>query len=46
MSSLKVALIGQSAFCCEVYKALRHDGHEVAGVFTLPDQNDREEPVG
>ena len=35
--SMKVAIIGQSNFGAEVYKAVRRKGHEVVGVFTIPD---------
>lgn len=37
MGSLKVAVIGQSQFGLEVYKNLRLKGHEIVGVFTVPD---------
>ena len=37
MGSLKVAVIGQSQFGLEVYKSLRSKGHEIVGVFTVPD---------
>ena len=43
---LRVAIIGQSSFAGEVYKLLRQDGHTVVGVFTVPDQGSREDPVG
>ena len=43
--TLKVALIGQSVFGTEVYKALRQDGHEIVGVFTIPDKNGRPDPL-
>lgn len=42
---LKVALIGQSSFACEVYKLLVKNAHHIVGVFTVPDQNNREDPV-
>ncbi|XP_037088208.1 cytosolic 10-formyltetrahydrofolate dehydrogenase-like isoform X1 [Pollicipes pollicipes] len=42
---LRVAIIGQSTFAGEVYKLLRKDGHTVVGVFTVPDQGSREDPV-
>ena len=41
-----MAIIGQSSFAGEVYKLLRQDGHTVVGVFTVPDQGSREDPVG
>ena len=41
-----MAIIGQSSFAGEVYKLLRKDGHTVVGVFTVPDQGSREDPVG
>ena len=43
--TLKVALIGQSVFGQEVYKALRKDGHDIVGVFTIPDKNGRPDPL-
>jgi len=42
---LRVALIGQSAFGTEVYKALRADGHNIVGVFTIPDKGGRPDPL-
>ncbi|XP_055353393.1 mitochondrial 10-formyltetrahydrofolate dehydrogenase-like [Paramacrobiotus metropolitanus] len=35
--SMKIAIIGQSLFGAEVYKTLRKNGHEIVGVFTVPD---------
>lgn len=46
MRKLKVAIIGQSNFAAEVYKSLKRDGHEVTGVFTIPDKVNREDPLG
>ena len=43
--NLKVAVIGQSQFGQEVYKALRRDGHEIVGVFTIPDKAGRPDPL-
>ncbi|KAK6042936.1 aldehyde dehydrogenase family protein, partial [Cooperia oncophora] len=40
---MKIAVIGQSAFGVDVYKALRKNGHEVVVVFTIPDKNGRED---
>jgi len=37
MARLRVAVIGQSNFGAEVYKSIREKGHEVVGVFTIPD---------
>ena len=37
MASMKIAIIGQSQFGLEVYKSLRLKGHEIVGVFTIPD---------
>lgn len=34
---LNVAIIGQSQFGLEVYKVLRQNGHNIVGVFTIPD---------
>ncbi|KAJ0173034.1 hypothetical protein K1T71_011210 [Dendrolimus kikuchii] len=42
---LRVALIGQSTFAAEVFKLLQKDGHEVVGVFTVPDKGNREDPL-
>ena len=43
---MKIAIIGQSAFAGEVYTLLREGGHHVVGVFTIPDQGSREDPLG
>ena len=45
MEVLKIAIIGQSQFAAEVYNKVKKDGHEVVGVFTIPDKNSREDPV-
>ena len=45
-NKMKVAVIGQSQFGEEVYKLLRKDGHEVVGVFTIPDVNGKPDPLG
>ncbi|XP_068238224.1 cytosolic 10-formyltetrahydrofolate dehydrogenase isoform X2 [Palaemon carinicauda] len=42
---MRVAIIGQSTFAGEVYKKLVKDGHKVVGVFTVPDQGTREDPL-
>lgn len=42
---MRVAIIGQSTFAGEVYKKLVKDGHKVVGVFTVPDQGNREDPL-
>jgi formyltetrahydrofolate dehydrogenase len=42
---LKIALIGQSAFGAEVFKELKTRGHEIVGVFTVPDAKGREDPL-
>ena len=42
---LRVAIIGQSQFAAEVYKQVRSSGHDVVGVFTVPDVGGREDPV-
>lgn len=44
-SNMKIAIIGQSSFASDVYKLLVSKGHEVVGVFTVPDQNSREDPL-
>ncbi|XP_023247716.1 mitochondrial 10-formyltetrahydrofolate dehydrogenase-like, partial [Copidosoma floridanum] len=46
MGKLKVAIIGQSNFAAEVYSLLRKNEHEITGVFTIPDKNNREDPLG
>ena len=46
MAKLKVAIIGQSNFAAEVYKSLKKDGHSIAGVFTITDKGNREDPLG
>lgn len=43
--SLRVAIIGQSTFAAEVFKLIQRDGHEVVGVFTIPDKGNREDPL-
>ena len=37
MRYIRVAVIGQSNFGAEVYKSVREKGHEIVGVFTVPD---------
>ncbi len=34
-----------SQFAAEVYKKVKENGHEIVGVFTVPDSNNREDPV-
>lgn len=46
LDRMRVAIIGQSTFAGEVYKQLVKDGHKVVGVFTIPDQGNREDPLG
>ncbi|KAM4652707.1 cytosolic 10-formyltetrahydrofolate dehydrogenase isoform 1-T2 [Discoglossus pictus] len=43
---MKIALIGQSLFGREVYKELRKEGHQVVGVFTIPDKEGKADPLG
>ncbi|KAG0711342.1 Cytosolic 10-formyltetrahydrofolate dehydrogenase [Chionoecetes opilio] len=45
LDRMRVAIIGQSTFAGEVYKQLVKDGHKVVGVFTIPDQGTREDPL-
>lgn len=45
MAQLKVAIIGQSPFAAEVYKLLKQNGHRITGVFTIPDNGNREDPL-
>ena len=42
---LKVAILGQSQFAAEVFKRVVGNGHEVVGVFTVPDKGAMEDPV-
>lgn len=44
--TLKVAIIGQSLFAAEVYKLIKNNGHDIVGVFTIPDQGSKEDPLG
>lgn len=45
--SMKIAVIGQSLFGAEVYRTLRKNGHEIVGVFTIPDDpHGRADPLG
>lgn len=44
---MKIAIIGQSLFGADVYKILRQNGHEIVGVFTVPDDaKGRPDPLG
>ena len=43
---MRVAIIGQSTLAGEVSKQLVKDGHKVVGVFNIPDQGNREDPLG
>ncbi|XP_020706570.2 cytosolic 10-formyltetrahydrofolate dehydrogenase isoform X2 [Athalia rosae] len=45
MAQLKIAIIGQSNFAADVYKLLRQNGHQISGVFTIPDKGNREDPL-
>lgn len=42
---MKIAVIGQSIFATNVYRLLQQEGHVIVGVFTVPDQNGREDHV-
>uniref|UniRef100_A0AAQ6ALU2 10-formyltetrahydrofolate dehydrogenase n=1 Tax=Amphiprion ocellaris TaxID=80972 RepID=A0AAQ6ALU2_AMPOC len=42
---MKIAVIGQSLFGQEVYKELRKDGHNIVGVFTIPDKDGKADPL-
>ncbi|XP_069499494.1 cytosolic 10-formyltetrahydrofolate dehydrogenase isoform X2 [Ambystoma mexicanum] len=44
-ATMKIAIIGQSLFGKEVYTELRKEGHEVVGVFTVPDKNGKADPL-
>ena len=39
-------MIGQSLFGAEVFQLLRSNGHNVVGVFTIPDLNGKADPLG
>lgn len=43
---MKIAVIGQSQFGADVYTLLKKQGHEIVGVFTILDKNDRPDPLG
>lgn len=42
---MKIVIIGQSVFAANVYTLLKEDGHEIVGVYTIPDQNGREDAL-
>ncbi|RWS14003.1 cytosolic 10-formyltetrahydrofolate dehydrogenase-like protein [Dinothrombium tinctorium] len=42
---MRLAIIGQSLFASSVLKLLQSEGHEIVGVFTIPDKNGREDSV-
>uniref|UniRef100_A0AAV2M633 10-formyltetrahydrofolate dehydrogenase n=2 Tax=Knipowitschia caucasica TaxID=637954 RepID=A0AAV2M633_KNICA len=42
---MKIAVIGQSLFGQEVYKELRREGHTIVGVFTIPDNDGKADPL-
>ena len=42
---LRVAIIGQSSFAAEVYKRIKANGHEIVGIFTVPDKGGKEDAV-
>lgn len=39
-------MIGQSKFGADVYQLLRKQGHEIVGVFTIPDKDGRPDLLG
>ncbi|XP_052781416.1 cytosolic 10-formyltetrahydrofolate dehydrogenase-like [Mya arenaria] len=45
LQRMKIAVIGQSVFGADVYKLLQKDGHEIVGVFTVPDVNGKPDPL-
>ncbi|VTJ89771.1 Hypothetical predicted protein, partial [Marmota monax] len=45
-ATMKIAVIGQSLFGQEVYSHLRKEGHEIVGVFTIPDKDGKADPLG
>ncbi|XP_072307942.1 cytosolic 10-formyltetrahydrofolate dehydrogenase [Eucyclogobius newberryi] len=42
---MKIAVIGQSLFGQEVYKELRKEDHTIVGVFTIPDNDGKADPL-
>ncbi|KAK3610577.1 hypothetical protein CHS0354_009017 [Potamilus streckersoni] len=42
---MKVAIIGQSLFGADVYRLLQKNGHNIVGVFTVPDINGKPDPL-
>ncbi|CAG5117906.1 unnamed protein product, partial [Candidula unifasciata] len=42
---MRIAVIGQSVFGAEVFRLLRQNGHEIVGVFTIPDVNGKADPL-
>ncbi|KAL3853603.1 hypothetical protein ACJMK2_017137 [Sinanodonta woodiana] len=42
---MKVAIIGQSLFGADVYRLLQKNGHNIVGVFTVPDVNGKPDPL-
>lgn len=45
-SSLRIAIIGQSAFAVDVLHRLRQHGHVIVGIFTILDKGSKEDPLG
>ncbi|XP_075039750.1 cytosolic 10-formyltetrahydrofolate dehydrogenase [Mixophyes fleayi] len=43
---MRIAVIGQSLFGKEVYKELVKEGHQVVGVFTIPDKDGKADLLG
>ncbi|PAA87335.1 hypothetical protein BOX15_Mlig002171g1, partial [Macrostomum lignano] len=41
--TMKIAIIGQSAFGAEVFKLLQSKGYDIVGVFTIPDKGGKED---
>lgn len=42
---MRIVIIGQSVFARDVYSGLKEDGHEIVGVYTVPDSNNREDAL-
>lgn len=42
---MRIVIIGQSLFAASVYRGLRDDGHQVVAVYTVLDQNGREDAL-
>ena len=39
---MKIAIIGQSPFATEVYRSILRNGHQIVGIFTVLDKNEKQ----